>query len=157
MKIIGIDPAFRSNGFWICEIYPQTNTVAFSCMKEFIHFIQYIEEQDKENTITVIENSNLQNVTFLSSTKKNVAAKLSRNAGMNQAISQITVDICKHFINPNNVIEISPAQKGQKWDNQTTTSVAKSLKHTLTNYKGLKSEQDKRDAYKLALIALNKL
>lgn len=154
MKIIGIDPSFRIGGFWVCEL---NNSIAtFKCMTKFIDFIKYIEIQNKENTVTIIENSNLQNVTFLSSTKKNVAAKLSRNAGMNQAVSQITVDICKHLINPKNVIEISPAQKGIKWDNQTTLSVAKSLNHTLQNYKGLKSEQDKRDAYKLAILPQNK-
>jgi len=150
MKIIGIDPAFRSNGFWICEIYPQTNTVAFSCMKEFIHFIQYIEEQDKENTITVIENSNLQNVTFLSCQMSVVAAKMSRNVGANQAISQITVDVCIHFLGKENVKELSPLQKGTKWDNATMLAASKA--HKLVNYKGLKGEQDKRDAYKLALL-----
>lgn len=144
--VIGIDPAFRTGGFYVCEL--ENNTATFICMKSFLDFLDYIAL--KKGAKAVIENSNLQNVSFRSSTNKNIAAKMSRNVGANQAISQITVDVCIHFLGKENVKELSPLQKGTKWDNATMLAASKA--HKLVNYKGLKGEQDKRDAYKLALF-----
>ena len=147
MKKIGIDPAFRKGGFWVCEI--EGNEVVFKQMAAFIDFIKYIAEIEKTAKV-MVENSNLDNVSFLTFANKNVAAKISRNAGTNQAVSQITVDLCRYF--GLETEEIAPSKKGAKWTDEQFKLVVKQNKHVLHNYKGLKGEQDKRDAYKMALM-----
>jgi hypothetical protein len=103
-----------------------------------------------------IENSNLTNATFDMRGNKNIIAKVSRDAGKNQAISQITTDYCR-LLFPDAVTEVSPLQKGAKIDNDVIfRAIAKDARITLTNYKGQVGEQDKRDAFMLALKILNK-
>ena len=147
MIYIGIDPAFRKNGIAICKI--ENDKVNFYIAESFIFFLQFIDAIDYKCTIAV-ENSNLQNVTFDMSGNKNIIARKSRNAGMNQAISQMICDFIKY--KGLDLKEISPAQKGKKLTHVLTTLIAKNQKHDLINYKGLDSEQDKRDSYKLALM-----
>ena len=81
---------------------------------------------------------------------KNEVARKSRNVGKNQAVSQCTVDLCKTKYR---VIDCSPKQKGGKWNKATFNIVLSQKKHTTIKKT---SNQDERDAYKLALIALEK-
>ena len=154
MTYIGVDPAYRDGGFWVCEI--SSEIVAFYKMKGFIEFVKYVDEL-AENTIDVsicIENSNETNHTFISPTVRSAAAreKISRDVGKNQAISQMSVDYCQYMLG-SGVYSVSPAEKGMKWPDKITRAEAKNHGLELFNYKGLKSEQDKRDAFKLALRA----
>lgn len=152
MTYIGVDPAYRDGGFWVCEIMGAI--VAFYKMKGFIEFVKYIDEL-AEKTIDVsicIENSNETNHTFISPKVRNSAAreKISRDVGKNQAISQMSVDYCQYMLG-SGVYSVSPAEKGMKWTDKIARAEAKNHGLELFLYKGLVSEQDKRDAFKLAL------
>lgn len=146
---IGIDPAFRESGFAIC-IIDEDNTVGFKMFKSFLDFLDWIyDAPDTSNSYVCVENSNLQQVTFNMSGNKRQVAKTSRNVGANQAASQYTFDACKRIWG-DNAFEVSPKEKGKKWTNQEYQYQLKANKH-----KAFKktSNQDERDAYKLALIA----
>ena len=162
-RYIGIDPSFRKNGFAVCMI--GGGEAAFYILDGFLDFIEWVKDYKEANefwpefqcgTFFAVENSNLQNVTFQTSTNKNIAAKMSRDAGKNQAISQCTVDYLKHVFSEDNVIELSPLEKGKKIENNAVfVAYAASLGIKLNNYKGNKTEQDKRDAFLLATKILN--
>jgi len=157
-QVIGIDPSFREKGFAVCVI--GGGEAVFKVFKGFIDFVEWINLYKKSNdyfdglylNISIcIENSNLTNATFDKRGSKPVIAKISRDAGKNQAISQITVDYCC-LLFPNAVTELSPLQKGAKVENDTIfRAIANDAGIELTNYKGQVGEQDKRDAFMLAL------
>jgi hypothetical protein len=148
---IGIDPAFRANGFAICIIDTSDKSARFVTFKDgFLGFVSWFLNDSPSEAIICIENSNLQKSTFdMRGNKKEVARK-SRNVGINQAVSQCTVDLCKTKYK---VIDCSPKQKGGKWNKATFNIVLSQKKHTTIKKT---SNQDERDAYKLALIALEK-
>lgn len=152
MVIVGIDPAIRKNGFAICIHNVITNTIDFKVM-DFIKFISYIEPLNTNDYLFCVENSNLQNLSFDMRGSKNIVARKSRNVGMNQAVSQLTCDLLKskNF----QVLELSPKQKGEKM-NKDTAKVMLDQFSEVKNYKGLVSDQDKRDAFKLVLLAISK-
>lgn len=151
---IGVDPAYRENGFWVCEI--NGALVCFFKMKTFIDFVDYIDNiaTESKEAYICIENSNETNHTFISPKVRNSAAreKISRDVGKNQAISQISVDYCQYTLGKG-VFSVTPAEKGMKWSDKVTKAEEKNHGLELQNYKGLVSEQDKRDAFKLALRA----
>ena len=148
---IGIDPAFRQGGFLVAIIDRSDNTVNYiSCQNGFIDFYKWFNSESPTDAIVCIENSNLQNTTFNGHKNKNVAARMSRDAGKNQAISQITVDLCKTKYK---VIDLSPKSKGKKWTNKEYKGVLKSEGLSVSKKT---SNQDERDALKLALIAFQK-
>lgn len=158
MIVIGIDPAFRANGFGVCEMNIEDITICtFKPFKSFLDVIDYLKEVagNGGEVYTVVENSNLQNTTFDMKGSKAEIARKSRNVGCNQAISQITQDICKKLFGEK-AFEFSPNQKGAKWDNKMFMVVVETQKHILVNYKGNINEQDKRDSYKLALMAFER-
>ena len=150
MIVIGVDPAFRKAGFAICIIDEQSE-VQGKMFKSFLDFIAWLTTPGEapEFAIVGVENSNLQNVTFEMKGTKGMVAKISRNVGANQAASQYTVDVCRWHYGPNNVIEISPKQKGKKWTQAIFKSIAKSEGHKLIG----RFNQDQRDAYQIALQA----
>ena len=61
--IIGVDPAFRKNGFCMC-IIDEDKEVAFITFKERTNFINWILNEMPKNSFVVVENSNEQNITF---------------------------------------------------------------------------------------------
>jgi len=150
MIVIGIDPAFRKAGFAICIIDEQSKAQG-KMFKSFLDFMIWLTTPGEapEVAIVGVENSNLQNVTFEMKGTKGLVAKISRNVGANQAASQYTVDVCKWHYGPNNMIEISPKQKGKKWTQAIFKGVAKSEGHKLIG----RFNQDQRDAYQIALQA----
>lgn len=170
---IGIDPAFRANGYTIAIIDATDSTVRFIQFKNgFIDFIGWFLHESPDQAVVCVENSNLQNKTFKVAEKKSAIKKqmmrkgksakqaeiiadsslhkMSRDVGKNQAISQNTVDLLMYKYP---VVDISPKDKGAKWDQQRFEIELKKNKH-IVNKK--RSNQDERDAYALALIALKK-
>lgn len=147
MVVIGIDPAIRKNGFALCFYDTINKTIDFKIM-DFIDFIFYVMDRDTYSYKFAVENSNLQNLSFDMTGNKNVLARKSRNVGMNQAVSQLTCDLLKR--RGFEVVEISPKQKGAKLEHETFKALTMNM--TVANYKGLKGEQDKRDAFKIALL-----
>jgi len=149
---IGIDPAFRQNGFAMCIIDTSDNTVYYKMFKNgFLDFVSWFLHDSPERALICVENSNLQNKTFsyYKGSKKELE-HISRSVGKNQAISQCVVDLCKTKYK---VVDCSPKDKGAKWNATTYNRILKQQKHKTEKNT---SNQDQRDAYKLALIALNK-
>ena len=149
---IGIDPAFRQNGFAISIIDKSDNTVRFKIFKNgFLDFVSWFLYDSPDTAIICVENSNLQNKTF-SYYKGNSKemARISRSVGKNQAISQCVVDLVSTKYK---VIDCSPKDKGKKWNAAQYKNAMLREGHITTKKT---SNQDERDAYKLALIALNK-
>lgn len=151
MKIIGIDPAFRKNGFCAAIMNLDNLEVEFKIFKNsYIDFIFWLfeiknNEDCNENLIFAVENSNLQ---------KKCWNKNPISVGKNQAISQITSDIIKVLFNKSKLYEFSPLNKGNKIINEKVFKQL-SINWKLINYKGLKTEQDKRDAFKICILTLN--
>ncbi len=153
-RIIAVDPAFRANGFGIADININKKICTFhKCKKGFLQFQDFIKGMNFKETLFVVENSNLQNKTFDMSGIKAVVARKSRNVGTNQAVSQLTVDHLRNVAPWANIIEISPRQKGKKIeDNKTFLLIVKSDGFELEGYKGLKGDQDLRDAYQIGMV-----
>lgn len=148
---IGIDPAFRKDGFCICIIDKSDNTILFKTFKDgFLGFCSWFLHDGPKTAIICVENSNLQDVNFDMRGNKKVISRKGRNVGKNQAISQCVVDLCKTKYK---VIDLSPRQKGRKWNNEFFKIELNKNKHQLNKKT---SSQDERDAYKLALIAFKK-
>ena len=146
---IGVDPAFRKNGFALCIIDTSDKTARFKMFKNgFIDFASWFLFDAPERAIFCVENSNLQNKTFVMAGSKAVIADRSRKVGKNQAISQNTVDLLRTKYK---VVDCSPREKGKKWNAALYKLIMKQEKHITTKDA---SNQDERDSYQLALIAL---
>jgi hypothetical protein len=149
---IGIDPSFRKDGFAIC-IIDEDNTANFIRFGGMLEFIEWLFDAP-QNGFYCVENSNLQNQTFDMRGTKQLIAKKSRDVGKNQAVSQLTVEKLEKDFGKENVLGLSPAQKGAKIeDNAIFMQIVKQEGITLLNYKGLNKEQDERDAFMLAIKA----
>lgn len=168
---VGIDPAFRKNGFCICCVDTSDNTVSFKTVKNgLLDFFSWVinEAPTKEDCIICVENSNLQDTFFYTHVALNggalltfqqskgiksrpltsgEAAKANRSVGKNMAISQIVVDFLA--IHNYMVVDLSPKDKGAKYNDSTFQAVARSAKHSVPK----KASQDEMDAYKLAGLA----
>jgi hypothetical protein len=145
-KFIGVDPALRENGFWVCVIDRLLNTATLHPCK---HLGEFVKLLNREMPIAVtVENSNLQKKHF--DEKTGVGGALS--VGKNQGVSQAATDIAQEY----SVIPagISPKAKGAKITNEAVfQGVVRSNLLTLVGYKpGKQPGQDQRDALKLALI-----
>ena len=163
---IGIDPAFRKDGFCVCVI-DENKEAQFKTFKNgYLDFMGWLLHDSPDAALVTVENSNLQKVTFNAKSYAGMLSKLgrfswapvmsilnrlakhSRDVGKNQAISQITVDSCLAKWGKGSVQSISPRQKGKKWTKTEFKAVVQSEGHTLYGYTG---SQDQRDAYQLAL------
>lgn len=153
---IGIDPAFRKNGFAMAVIDLTDRTINYkpfpSGFLSFLSWLLHDAPEVNEDVIFCVENSNLQNKTFDMTGTRLVLAKKSRDVGKNQATSQHVVDSC--LAKGYKVLNISPKQKGPKWKSnkqlqqQLLINKIKASKKT--------SSQDERDAAKMAIIALSR-
>lgn len=153
IPLIGIDPAFRKDGFAMC-IIDEAGEVAFRVFHSFLDFLHWIFSDDAPaRAVCVVENSNRDNLMYAYHRGKRgqAMATAARNVGANQAISQCTADVCRWKWGKT-AFDVSPAEKGKKWTEQQAQLVARSQGHRLG-----KTNQDKRDAYKLALIAEKKM
>ena len=124
--------------------------VEFTVFSYYSDFLRFIMNVKYSPSAIVIENSNLQASVFNYKASKSVLAKIARNVGQNQACSQITIDLCKELFIDSVIHDISPLDKGGKWDREAFNNEINSRGHA---YEG-SSNQDQRDAYKLALIGL---
>lgn len=151
---IGIDPAFRDNGFTICTvandlIFGNGVYVKFQTLRKPHLFFSYHNNFVYEKFIYGIENSNLTKQTFLHSNKDGVQNRFSRNAGMNMAVSQMVCDFLKDL--GAKVYEFTPKQKGKKESQQIFELRCRELKvYNIPK----KTTQDERDAFKLAYLAI---
>jgi hypothetical protein len=148
---IGIDPAFRKNGFAVC-IIDEDNTADFKIFENFYAFISWLWDAPLKAYVC-IENSNLQDSNFnvKKTDTKELAAKKGRDVGKNMAISQATVDFCRKHFGEAFVVELSPKEKGAKIEDlKIFEAIVRRDNIKLINYKGQVGEQDKRDAYMLA-------
>ena len=149
MLCIGIDPAFRAGGFSLCII--DGSKVTFKTFKNgFLGFCTWFYNDSPPAAVVCVENSNLTKASFDISGNKFVIAKKARNVGKNQAISQNTADLCATKYK---IINVTPKQKGKKWNKEIFNNVLESEGHQIEKKR---TNQDERDAYKLALIALKK-
>lgn len=146
---IGVDPALRKGGFWLCIICRIENTATFKGCKHLGEFVRIL--QDFEPAAIVVENSNLQKNMFSRMQHTGVGGAL--DVGKNMGVSQAAADIADQYSQiPSG---ISPQSKGDKIKNEALfQSVVKANGLTLVGYKpGDGKGQDQRDALKLALIA----
>ena len=172
---IGIDPAFRKGGFAICVIDTSDRTVWFKMFKNgFLDFQSWFfnDSPPPEGVIVSIENSNLQDVTFWTHRHPNGSLlskhkakyvkgsrplsdgerhRASRDAGKNMATSQFVVDTCRAKYK---IIDMSPKDKGGKWE--THKLFTQILMQEKLTYGQKTTNQDKRCAFKMAVIAKNR-
>lgn len=149
---IGIDPSFRRYGFGVCIIDRADNTCRFLRLRDFLAFVSWFNHDAPADAVYCVENSNLTDATFSRYGIKGQSqlAKVSRNVGKNQAISQATVDIINHA-GRFKLLDLSPADKGAKWSEKTAAAVAASK--GLIIPAGALEKEDNRDALKLAILA----
>lgn len=150
MIYIGIDPAFRQNGFAVCVI-DERREVGFKIFKDgFLSFSSWLLYEVPEDCVIAIENSNEQKALF-----KRYAGKVASamSVGKNMAASQMTVDLCRAKFGNRKVLSVSPQQKGKKRTATECKLIARSL-----GLKGFpaRSNQDQRDAFLMAVWALQK-
>lgn len=146
---VGVDPALRKGGFWVCIICRVDNTATFKSCKHLGEFVRIL--QDAEPAAVIVENSNLQKNVFSKMEHTGVGGALQ--IGKNMGVSQAATDIASQYSEiPTG---ISPEKKGAKVKNEALfLSIAKSNNLTLCNYKGGDGiGQDQRDAMMLGLIA----
>ena len=152
-KIIGVDPAIRKSGFAIAIL--SNNLFRFETFPngfiEFIEWWQVFFFQSIDPVTFVVENSNLQNASFHLNGPPPVIARMARNVGMNQAISQATVDYLRS--QGQRVVELSPKEKGKKLTQDEFVALCQ--EHNV-NISKRRTNQDERDAGKLALMGLNR-
>jgi len=153
--IIGIDPAFRQSGFAICILDLTENTANFKVFENgFIDFFFWVLYECPADCFWSLENSNLQPNTLFGYDRmsKNEVKSRGISVGKNMATSQIVSDFLGAKFGRKNVKDFSPREKGEKIESARFTAYASAYK--LYNYKGLKGEQDKRDAFKIANLAI---
>ena len=152
--IIGVDPAFRKGGFWVCILDYTERTAVFRSFRDVLTFDRWLQSPDAPaKALVCIENSNLQNVNFDTSGPRNVTARKGRNVGTNQAASHYTATAAVDRYGKNSVVELSPLEKGFKWNSRQFQAVAQQERLTLYNFP---DNQDARDAAKVALIGRSK-
>jgi len=156
-QYIGVDPAYRKDGFYVCIILE--DAVTFKKIIDIIDYVKFIDSvlDSGIEAVIAIENSNETNHTFIAPSIRKPAAreKISRDVGKNQAISQMAFDYALYKLK-NNVYSLSPADKGIKLSHKYIEAMFLQYNQIVTNYKGNEGEQDKRDAYKLAMQAKNR-
>ena len=146
---IGVDPALRKGGFWMCIICRVDNTATFVPCKHLGEYVRIL--QDANPVAVIVENSNLQKNIFARNTHSGIGGAIS--VGKNMGVSQAATDIAQEY----SVIQcgISPQDKGAKITNEALfQGIVRSNTLTLTKYKaGNGIGQDQRDAFCLALRA----
>ena len=152
---VGVDPALRAGGFWLCIICRVDNTATFKSCKHLGEFVRIL--QDATPAAVKVENSNLQKAIFDKKVKSDARQKgavgIAISVGKNMGISQAAADIADQYSEiPTG---ISPKKKGAKVTSDTVfQGIVRANGLTLTGYKGaIKAAQDQRDALMLALIA----
>ena len=149
---IGVDPAFRAGGFHACVIDYTDRTVRFLEFADVLHWHDWLRSDDAPDkslnrVFVVVENSNLQNINFDTTGNRAELQRKGRNVGTNQAASELAYRSAARHYGPVNVREISPRDKGAKLTDAEYMALVHQERLTAPN----KSNQDQRDAFKLAL------
>lgn len=155
MIYIGIDPASRKNGFAVCVIDTKENTAEFIRFSLPMQFAIWANENKEKlnGALFCVEDSSLQNSTFRSTGNRGEIMRKSRNAGANQAISKNTVLMLRDMFGPQNVLAISPKQKGRVViADAVFSALVKSTGYTVTAKK--KIITDDKVAFHMALRAI---
>lgn len=145
---IGVDPALRAGGFWVCVICRVENIATFLPCKHLGEFVRIVH--DANPIAVLVENSNLQKNMFAKMAHTGVGGALS--VGKNMGVSQAATDIASEYSQiPSG---ISPQEKGAKIVNESVfSSHVRANGLTLSGYKpGESPGQDQRDAFKIACI-----
>jgi len=171
----GADPSARKKGFAMCFIDYSDRTVIFKIFKDYLGFLSWFLYGRPNKMVVCVENSNLQNKFFYSHRAKKGGAlltpqqakfipcrplsqferdKANRDVGKNMFASQIAYNLfCT--IPGYTAIEISPKQKGAKWDiKKNGLLVVKSelRAQKLTICKDIQTlTQDEVDSFQIAL------
>jgi hypothetical protein len=151
---LGVDPAFRKNGFGVCAIDTTDRTARFLRFRDAIQFYDWIRSEDAPDpatTVVCIENSNLQDRTFARHQGGTIAMQLSRSrdVGKNQAVSELCVVAAKAVYS--RVVQLSPQRKGLAWDRKKFALYVASDGVSLPG--GYEPTLDEIVAYQLASIA----
>jgi hypothetical protein len=151
---IGVDPAFREGGFWAAILDMADKTLVFRSF-DLLTWHDFLNSQDApDRCFVMVENSNLQNKSFDTTGNKAEVARKGRNVGCNQAVSELAYQSAVRRYGKN-AFQVSPKEKGAKiTDARTFLAVLKSEGVLLP--KGT-SNQDQRDAAKLALMCRRKV
>ena len=154
---IGVDPAFRRNGFAAAIIDGDTlQTKRFVDLIDFVFFVVSLHNMNAD-VVFCIENANEQNATFPRTFAHNAAkqARLSRNVGANQAVSELACIAVEKIFGKSRLISVSPIKKGAKMSEKYLLAVLQSMNIKLCTNRCL--TQDEIDAAKLAIFAKNRI
>lgn len=155
MIIIGVDPAFRKNGFWAAILDTQQKTVLFKPFKNVFEFGDMVREYVGQDVFFSIENSNADNVTFKKSDNPGIATRYSRDAGKNQAVSELAVQYVKlHHGDRLHIVTAADKKKGWKEQSRFFHAIVKSDGYTLLTPQ---KNQDQCDAYFIAMMGYSQL
>jgi hypothetical protein len=121
---IGVDPAFREGGFHIAILDMVRKEIRFLGFEDVFEWHEWLRSDEcPEGCFICVENSNLQNKTFDMSGSSQRVARFSRNAGANQAVSQLAYDTALKAFGPFRVFGVSPKEKGAKITDARTFSL----------------------------------
>ena len=177
---IGIDPAFRENGFAMAVIDLTDKTIRYIKFKRaFLDFAGWLLNDapiNKEEVVFSVENSNKgsnkklfrkykhrvtgarlswKQAKFIKGAVKMNEGELISDAmdvGKNMGVSQMVVQSLQ--MSGFKVLNLSPKEKGAKWlKNEILQMHLKSNKIAITK---ARTNQDERDAAKMAIIALHR-
>lgn len=178
LVIVGIDPAFRNEGFAVAYLSVEKNTISFQTYSHLLDFFDYLRSEDfPKNPYFIIENSNETSALYklvgivkgmlkgymgrgnkgfspkyteaqVISVAKRIG-KYGTGVGKNQAVSQIVVDLCSRLFGAKRVRSISPKEKGAKIEN-TKIFLELLATHKISLGK-MRTNQDERDAAVMAL------
>ncbi len=159
---VGVDPAFRKNGFWAAILDGNAKQMTFKAFDLLTWHDWLRSDEAPAVCFVMVENSNLQNLTFNRHLTGSLSEKFrkSRNVGANQAVSELAYQSALRRYGPRFAFEISPEAKGQKIvDQRVFEGLMRSEGIELPPGEFVKKEaaQDKRDAAKLALMMRRKV
>lgn len=146
MIYVGIDPAFRQGGFAVCILYDGASDLTFKTFKNGLpDFLDWLFADAPSGATWAIENSNLQKVLF----SRLATKKQAMDVGKNMAASVYTSELIRRHDTTAVVIDVSPKDKGTKLTHAAYVQVSRQSGIEPMNG----TNQDQRDAFKLALIA----
>jgi len=116
MIYVGVDPAYRKGGFAVAVL--EKKSMYFIKFDNVFFFYEWLKEKRAEqvSAFFCVENSDITNHTFfrLGARTPSALAKVSRNAGKNQAVSNLACLAIELVYGGDRLISLSPAQKGKK-------------------------------------------
>ena len=158
---VGVDPAFRKNGFW-AAILDAEKRMTFKAF-DLLTWHDWLRSDDAPAVcFLMVENSNLDNQTYKRHLTGTIGEKLrkSRNVGANQSVSELAYISALRRYGPRFAFEISPEAKGQKITDQRVFEGLmrqEGITFPPGEFDKKESAQDKRDAAKLAVIMRRKV